>query len=75
MKIEFDIVDGLILKFCKLVEIFYGKDVIILNMYLYNYLKEVIFDYGLVISFWCFSFERFNGILGSIIINKRFIEF
>ena len=31
-------------------------------MHLLNHLKEVIPDHGPVTSFWCFSFERFNGI-------------
>ena len=54
--------DGLILKFCKTVETLYGKDAITPNMHLLNHLKEVIPDHGPVTSFWCLSFERFNGI-------------
>ena len=33
-------------------------------MHLHLHLKECMLDYGPVYSFWCFSFERFNGILG-----------
>ena len=73
-KTELDIADGLILKFCKSVETLYGKDAITPNMHLHNHLKEVILDHGPVTSFWCFSFERFNGILGSTTTNKRSIE-
>ena len=41
---------------------------------MHNHLKEVILDHGPVTSFWCFSFERFSGILGSITTNKRSVE-
>ena len=71
---DLDIADGLILKFCKSVEVLYGKHVITPNMHLHNHLKEVIMDHGPVTSFWCFSFERFNGILGSTTTNKRSVE-
>ena len=62
---DLNIADGLILKFCKSVETLYGKHVITRNMHLHNHLKDVTLDHGLLTSFWCFSFERFNGILGS----------
>ena len=29
-----------------------------------GHLKDCILDYGPVFSFWCFSFERYNGIMG-----------
>ncbi|GET03831.1 hypothetical protein GLOIN_2v1791391 [Rhizophagus clarus] len=32
------------------------------------------FDYELIYSFWCYSFERINGILGSLPNNKHAIE-
>ena len=73
-KTDLEIADGLILKFCKPVETLYGKHVITPNMHLHNHLKEVILDHGPVTSFWCFSFERFNEILGSTTTNKRFVE-
>ena len=73
-KTDLNIADGLILKFCKSVENLYGKHVITPNMHLHNHLKEVILDHGPVTSFWCFSFERFNGILGSTQTNKRSVE-
>ena len=73
-KTELDIVDGLILQFCMSVETLYGKDAITQNMHMHNHLKEVILDHGPVTSFWCFSFERFSGILGSITTNKRSVE-
>ena len=71
---DLDIADGLILKFCKSVETLYGKHVITPNMHLHNHLKDVILDHGPLTSFWCFSFERYNGILGSTTTNKRSVE-
>lgn len=44
------------------------------NMHLHLHLKECMLDYGPVYSFWCFSFERFNGILGTFNNNNRTIE-
>ncbi|XP_013884930.1 uncharacterized protein LOC106533238 [Austrofundulus limnaeus] len=44
------------------------------NMHLHLHLKECMLDYGPVYSFWCFSFERFNGILGKFKHNNRTIE-
>ena len=43
-------------------------------MHLHCYLKEIILDYGPIHTFWCFSFERYNGILGSIQTSNRSIE-
>ena len=43
-------------------------------MHLHNHLKDVILDHGPLTSFWCFSFERVNGILGSTTTNKRSVE-
>ena len=31
-------------------------------------------DFGPIYGFWCFSFERYNGMLGAINTNKRNIE-
>jgi hypothetical protein len=44
------------------------------NMHLHCHLKDIIRDYGPIHSFWCFSFERYNGILGSFTTNNRSIE-
>ena len=44
------------------------------NMHLHRHLKECLLDYGPPYSFWCFGFERFNGILGSFPTNKKYIE-
>ena len=31
-------------------------------------------DHGPVHSFWCFSFERYNDIMGNVSTNKRSLE-
>ena len=66
--------DGMLLKFCKNFQALYGNEEVTPNMHLHCHLKDVILDYGPIHSFWCFSFERYNGIIGSIITNKRSIE-
>ena len=71
---EVAIGDGLFLKFCKQVEKLYGKKSITPNMHLHLHLRDVLLDHGPVTSFWCFSFERYNGILGSTTTNKRSVE-
>ena len=60
-----------ILKFCKLFENLYGTTKCTPNMHLSCHLVECIRDYGPVYSFWCFSFERYNGILGSYHKNNH----
>ena len=32
-------------------------------MHMACHLKECLLDYGVMIAFWCFPFERMNGIL------------
>lgn len=54
-----------LIQFCKDFEIIYGKDACTPNMHLSCHLVDCIEDYGPVYSFWCFSFERYNGVLGS----------
>ena len=64
----------LLLKFCNQFEKLYGKKSVRINMHLHCHLKECVEDYGPVYSFWCFAFERYNGVLGSIATNNRSIE-
>ena len=48
----------------ELIEEKYGRNKIILNFHLSLYLSDYSYDYGSQYAFWCFSFERINGILG-----------
>jgi hypothetical protein len=43
-------------------------------MHLHLHLKECILDYGPLYAFWCFPFERYNGMLGNFPTNLRHIE-
>ena len=64
---------GCIVRFCKLSSILYGKAFCTINMHLHCDLRDIILDYGPVHSFWLFSFERYNGILGDLPNNHRAI--
>ena len=54
----------------KLIKQTYGQNFITLNLHLLLYLLEYCTDYGLLYAFWCFSFERMNGVLGELIFKK-----
>ena len=41
------------------------------NIHLHLHLKNCLLDYVLVLAFWCFSCERFNGILGAYHVNNH----
>ena len=43
-------------------------------MYLHGHIKQVVDNCGPVFGFWLFSLERYNGILGNLIINSTDIE-
>lgn len=61
--------DELLLSFCETFESLYGKEHCTINMHLHAHLADCIRDFGPVYSFWLFSFERLNGILGSYHTN------
>ena len=73
---ESDIVttDLLLLTFCKRFEQLYGSENCTPNLHLHLHIKDCLLDYGPSHAFWCFSFERYNGLLGSFHTNKRSIE-
>ena len=48
----------------KLIEDNYGRKKITPNLHLSLHLRECLDDFGPLYAFWCFSFERMNGILG-----------
>ena len=53
----------LIVRFCTIYEQLYGKDRCTPNMHMVCHLKDIFLDYGPVHGYWCFSFERYNGML------------
>ena len=50
------------------------KQFLTCNMHLHCHLHSVLLDYGPVFGFWLFSFERYNGQLGSTLTNNRSVE-
>ncbi|XP_070537876.1 uncharacterized protein [Ptychodera flava] len=60
--------------FCKKFEKIYGPEMCTPNMHLHLHLKECLLDYGPAYSFWLFSCERYNGILGNFPTNNRAVE-
>ena len=57
--------DELMMQFCNSFENNFGKSCVTPNMHLHGYLRKCIEDAGPVFSFWCYSFERYNGLLES----------
>ncbi|XP_022784123.1 uncharacterized protein LOC111324758 [Stylophora pistillata] len=72
--LELQKADLMLLQFCEKFEQLYGKLKLKPNMHLQGHLKQCVLDYGPIYNFWCFSFERFNGILSSFKTNNRCIE-
>jgi hypothetical protein len=60
-----------LLKMVKLIENNYGPEKITPNLHLCLHICECVLDYGPLYSFWCFSYERMNGLLGML----RFIKY
>lgn len=68
------VANNLLQQFCTTFEVLYGRERVTPNMHLHLHLKDCILDYGPIYSFWLFSFERYNGLLGSFPNNKKEIE-
>ena len=71
---EVRVADALLLKFCQRFQILYGAEAVTPNIHLHAHLLECVKDYGPMSTFWLFSFERFNGVLGDEPTNNRSIE-
>ena len=56
-----------------LIEENYGQEFIIPNIYLFLHITDCCEDYGLLYSFWCYLFERMNGLLGNKLIIFMFM--
>ena len=61
-------------QFCESCVSIYGHSAATINMHLNTHLKECFIDFGPIYSFWLFSFECYNGLLGSYHTNQRSIE-
>ena len=66
--------DLFLVQFCRKFEVLYGSENCTPNLHLHLHLKDCILDYGPGHTFWCFSFERYNGLLGSYHTNRKSIE-
>ena len=66
--------DACLLDFLKKFEDLYGKEYCTINLHLHAHLTECVKDFGPVYSFWLFSFERMNGILGAFKTNSHDIS-
>ena len=73
-KTDVNSADLYLLQFCRKCETIYGRNACTPNFHLHLHLKQCFLDFGPSHSFWCFAFERFNGILGSYHTNNRAIE-
>lgn len=60
--------------FFRSAEQLYGSSFLTLNMHLHLHLSDCFNDYGPCYSFWLFSFERYNGILGRYHTNHQAVE-
>src|SRR5579864_1603358 len=61
-----------LLKVARLIEENYGSKMITPNLHLCLHIVYCCWDYGPLYSFWYFSFERMNGILGRLLLCRLF---
>ena len=71
---QIHLADGKLLEFCRKFENVYGAEACTINLHLHCHLAECLLDYGPVHSTWCFSFERYNGVLGKTPNNNRSMD-
>lgn len=64
----------LLVRFCVKFQELYGSSSCTINMYLSCHLQQCLQDFGPAHTFWCFAFERMNGVLGSFSTNNHSIE-
>ena len=70
-KVELTIAHFKLLRFCTTFEKLYGADKVTINMHMHIHLVENALDFSSPYGWWCFSFERYNGMLGNIETNNR----
>ena len=71
---EIDTADLYLLQFCLRFEALYGKARCTPNLHLHLHLKDTFKNFGPAHAFWCFPFERYNGLLGSYHTNRKSVE-
>ena len=55
-----------LIEIVKLIEKHYGQDKITPNLHLSLHLNDCTYDFEPLYAFWCFSFERMNGVLSKL---------
>lgn len=73
-KADLMLADCKLLEFLKEYQRINGKLAITPNMHLHLHLKECVENFGSNYGVWLFSFERYNGILGSYQTNRKTVE-
>ena len=68
---EANVGHDLLIMYCKKFEDMYGSKYCTPNMHMHTHIKSCILEFGPTYGFWCFSFERYNGILGSFSTNNH----
>ena len=66
--------DSLAQQFCVKFQELYRDKNCTANMHLHLHLCRSLLDYGPTYTFWLYTFERYNGILGSFHMNNKGIE-
>ena len=69
-----DKADKFLMEFCQAVETLYETQSCTINLHLHCHLAECLRDYWPVHATWCFSFERYNGILGGTPNNSHSLQ-
>ena len=57
---------GYLINFCKSFELLYGSECCTPNMHMCCHIKDCLLDFGPLSAFWCFPYERYNGLLEGI---------
>jgi hypothetical protein len=63
-----------LLAYCSSFQKLFGEDAVKPTMHFVIHLPEMSLDYGSANGYWCFGFERMNGLLGLVPNNRRFVE-
>ena len=71
---DVDNAHAILLQFCQQFEELYTHQSAKPNMHLHCHLHECVQNYGPIFGVWGFSFERYNGVLGSYPTNNESIE-
>jgi hypothetical protein len=59
----------ILVQYCKLYEHMFGAQACTVNVHMSCHLRDCILDFGSVVGFWLFGFERYNGILQGLNSN------